>query len=50
MGLNTFLDKCSEREVAAQLGVSNSRAHALKAALFKRLRVILAKYRDYFGA
>lgn len=48
--LDMFLDERSEREMAAQLGVSNSRAHALKTALFKKLRVILAKYRDYFGS
>lgn len=48
--LDMFLDERSEREMAARLGVSNSRAHALKAALFKKLRVILAKYRDYFGS
>ena len=48
--LDMFLDEHSEREMAAQLGVSNSRAHALKTALFKKLRVILAKYRDYFGS
>lgn len=48
--LDMFLDERSEREMAAQLGVSNSRAHALKTALFKKLRLILAKYRDYFGS
>lgn len=48
--LDMFLDERSEREMAVQLGVSNSRAHALKAALFKKLRIILAKYRDYFGS
>lgn len=48
--LDMFLDERSERDMAAQLGVSNSRAHALKTALFKKLRVILAKYRDYFGS
>ena len=48
--LDMFLDERSEREMAAQLGVSNSRAHALKTALFKKLRVILAKYSDYFGS
>lgn len=48
--LDMLLDERSEREMAAQLGVSNSRAHALKTSLFKKLRIILAKYRDYFGS
>ena len=48
--LDMFLDERSEREMAARLGVSNSRAHALKTSLFKKLRIILAKYKDYFGS
>ena len=47
--LDMLLDERSEREMAARLGVSNSRAHALKAALFKKLRIMLAAYKDYFG-
>lgn len=48
--LDMFLDERSEREIAARLGVSNSRAHALKIELFKKLRVLLASYKDYFGS
>lgn len=48
--LDMFLDERSEREMAARLGVSNSRAHALKTSLLKKLRIILAKYKDYFGS
>lgn len=48
--LDMLLDELSEREMAVQLGVSNSRAHALKTSLFKKLRIILAKYKDYFGS
>ena len=48
--LDMLLDERSEREIAARLGVSNSRAHALKIALFKKLRVLLASYKDYFGS
>ena len=44
-----LLDERSEREIAAQLGVSNSRAHALKVALFKKMRIMLAAYKDYFS-
>ena len=42
--LDILLDERSEREMAARLGVSNSRAHALKTALFKKLRVLLSDY------
>ena len=48
--LDMLLDERSEREIAARLGVSNSRAHALKIELFKKLRVLLASYKDYFGS
>ena len=48
--LDMFMDERSERDIATQLGVSNSRAHALKTTLFKKLRVLLAKYKDYFGS
>ena len=44
-----LLDEKSEREIANKLGVSNSRAHALKMALFKKLRSLLSAYEGYFG-
>ena len=39
----------SERKIAQRLGVSNSRAHALKTSLLKKLEVLLDGYRGYFG-
>ena len=44
-----LLDEKSEREIASKLGVSNSRAHALKVALFKKLRRLLSAYEGFFG-
>lgn len=38
----------SERDIAARLGVTPSRAHTIKDNLFKKLRGILSAYADFF--
>ena len=46
--LESVLAGLSERMIAKELGLSNSRVHNLKMTLYKKLRGFLSEFSDYF--